>query len=101
MRATSRNTVPIPSATEILDNPALAALTVLDVALHVAAIAVAVEHPDLQLLDSQRWPREPPPASLAFAAVMLEKIDSLGAVLERYRAALAAEDARSLRDDPF
>jgi hypothetical protein len=101
MKPTSRHTVPLPSATELLDNPALAALAILDAALRVACTAVAVEHPDLQTLDDHRWPPEPPRASLALACVMIEKFESLGATLDRYRAALAAEDARALRDDPF
>ncbi len=101
MKTTLRHAVPLPSATDIRANRTLAPLAILDAALRVAAAAVALDHPDLQLQADPHWSQEPPPASLVLASVMLDKLESLGAVLHRYRAAIAAEDARALRDFPF
>lgn len=101
INTTPRHALPLPSATDLLANRTLAPLAIFDAVLRVAAAAVALDHPDLQLHPDPHWSQEPPPASLVLAAVILDKLESLGAVLHRYRAAIAAEDARALRDFPF
>lgn len=101
IKTTSTHAVHLPSATETLDYPALASLAVLDTALRVAATALAVHNPNLQFHQDHRWPPRPPTAAQVMASVMIEKIEALGATLQRYRFLLAAEDDHSLRDYPF
>jgi hypothetical protein len=79
-----------PTPGEILDNPEVAALAVLETALHVTKSALVAGHPDLD--SPEDYLRHPAlPGSSALLWTLLTLIDMLSGQLGLYRNLLAEE----------
>jgi len=76
------------------DAPELAALELLEHALHVAGLALLARHAHLRDPDAPPWiARTGPRSAEAAASAYFERAHHLAVVLRRYRAAVAAEAA--------
>ena len=79
---------------DLMRAPQLAALVVLETALHVARLAMLAAH--AELLDGEDAPRDVDPGA-ELAARLLDRAHDVYAVSRAYRAAIAPTDAA--RDD--
>jgi hypothetical protein len=87
----------LPSTTQLVDAPELAALHVLEVALATAERALTAAHPDLdELLSPTQWPE----TAEWLADAVLVHITALETAVHRYRTHLRARGHR-LRPTSF
>ena len=77
--------VELPTPPELAHDPELAALALLEASMHVAAYAIIAENMELCAQEDENHIDEKTSLSLLTAKELLEKIEILENVLERYR----------------
>ena len=87
----------IPTPPELMKNPELAVLAVLDATIDIAWYALAAEHPDLH--DEHELYEQPKPRiSLFVARHIIELLDKLHDSIDRYRQRLKDEQQTPTED---
>lgn len=89
--------VELPTPPELARHPELAALALLEASMHVAAYAIIAENMEL-CAHQEQPPEEQPSPSLLTAAKILDKMETLGRDLERYRRQRLAEALAGVPD---
>jgi hypothetical protein len=90
----------IPTPPELMKNPELAVLAVLDATLDVAWYALAAEHPDMHD-EHELYEQSTPRISLFVARHIIELMDKLHVSIDRYRQRLKDEQQAQTEDLPF
>lgn len=85
---------------ELVLAPEALTLDILDIALASAHNALAVEHPARDAL-SEVYDSALPPPSVLLAALLLDRLGEMRALLAWYRAAYRADNTTSHDDYPF
>lgn len=80
--------------------PEALTLEILDVALAAAQNALAVVHPDRDMLSEVYGGRLPPP-SVLLATLLLDRLEEVRQLLGWYRTTYRADETTRYDDDPF
>lgn len=90
----------IPTPPELMKDPELATLAVLDATLDITWYAMMAEYPDMHD-DYQLYDKPPPPISLFIARHIIQKMDELHDAIVRYRQRLKEQHEAENKDLPF
>ena len=88
----------LPTPYDLVDNPELACLTVLDTALHLTVCALLAAHPQLQADEVPYWCLDRSPAFI-LANSIVENAQALAEQIDKYKSCVLPPDPHPPHQD--